>query len=380
MFRNRLWAVVIVFGAAVVAGEAQAQQPKYNAWGLHSDILRPVETYRRAYNTGPLGLVNFRRYDVRSGEGEVQIADGQNQVERYIFRWDFDRDLTAVRRGDRIRVRVSMGRVSGNIGGGSPWIQAGVSTVGSPAHIDYHGLNDADRREFGQIGHGITRRTYGKPYSSEVVGTDEATLIIGEGPAEDARIGAIYVRIAANTGAPVQGATIEFWDMVYFFDAQAARPPLPPKPDPNAVRCDQYARRAYAQYEESVRQGCGYTGARWHGNYPGHYAWCLQVAQSIADAETNARDQELARCSRTRSHTYIRPTVQTGQRLDGCLHWGRECGEPAASAWCRTQGFSRATQWTIEQSVPPTLILGDGTVCNEPFCGGFASITCATDY
>ena len=73
--------------------------------------------------------------------------------------------------------------------------------------------------------------------------------------------------------------------------------------------------------------------------------------------------------------TYTNPMTQ-GYRLDWCLKWGQQCGEPAATAWCRTQGFERAIGWQIAQSVPPTFVLGSGQVCNQEFCGGFSTITC----
>ena len=73
--------------------------------------------------------------------------------------------------------------------------------------------------------------------------------------------------------------------------------------------------------------------------------------------------------------TFSNPMIQ-GYRLDWCLKWGEQCGEPAATAWCRTQGFERATEWNIAQNVPPTYILGDRQVCNQGYCGGFSRITC----
>jgi hypothetical protein len=65
-----------------------------------------------------------------------------------------------------------------------------------------------------------------------------------------------------------------------------------------------------------------------------------------------------------------------GYRVDHCLHWGRECGEPAASAWCQAQGYARATQWQVAPA-KPTLVIGDGAVCNLDGCVAFTSVTCA---
>jgi hypothetical protein len=66
--------------------------------------------------------------------------------------------------------------------------------------------------------------------------------------------------------------------------------------------------------------------------------------------------------------------------LDGCLHFARECGEPAASAWCASKGLGKATDFKGYRTVPQTYVLGDGTACiSGPTgsCGTFTSITCS---
>jgi hypothetical protein len=63
-----------------------------------------------------------------------------------------------------------------------------------------------------------------------------------------------------------------------------------------------------------------------------------------------------------------------GVRLDVCLHFSTECNEPAASAWCRSHGFTRASAWNIE-TVSPT-VLPDGQTCSAGFCHGFTTILC----
>lgn len=66
-------------------------------------------------------------------------------------------------------------------------------------------------------------------------------------------------------------------------------------------------------------------------------------------------------------------------RLDSCLYSGKECGKPAADAWCRQQGYSRASKLEIEENIgaaTPTLVLGDGRVCADMECDGFQSVTC----
>jgi LCCL domain-containing protein/PAN domain-containing protein len=80
------------------------------------------------------------------------------------------------------------------------------------------------------------------------------------------------------------------------------------------------------------------------------------------------------------SQTFSNPGFQNGYRLDWCLYFAQQCGEPAASAWCRAIGYSRATQWNEAVDIgasSPTYVIGDGRVCNQQFCDGFSSITCA---
>jgi hypothetical protein len=79
------------------------------------------------------------------------------------------------------------------------------------------------------------------------------------------------------------------------------------------------------------------------------------------------------------SQTFSNPTIK-GYRLDWCLNWATQCGEPAANAWCRTQGYKHAVRWDISSDVgasSPTYVIGDRRVCNESFCDGFSMIECA---
>lgn len=62
--------------------------------------------------------------------------------------------------------------------------------------------------------------------------------------------------------------------------------------------------------------------------------------------------------------------------LDWCLHWGADCGEPAATAACQAHGLGRAVRWEPQPDVGRTLIMGDGTLCEHAWCDGFASIEC----
>jgi len=79
------------------------------------------------------------------------------------------------------------------------------------------------------------------------------------------------------------------------------------------------------------------------------------------------------------SQTFAYPVYDL-YRLNYCLNWGRDCGAPAADAWCRKQGFGKATDFALDEnigSIFPTIVLGETRVCAQFVCDGFAEITCA---
>jgi hypothetical protein len=72
--------------------------------------------------------------------------------------------------------------------------------------------------------------------------------------------------------------------------------------------------------------------------------------------------------------TFHDPRVN-GVRVDWCMTPAMSgCGEGAADAWCKSQGFTHSTdfKWSV---APPTYRLGSRDVCNG-FCGGFTEVTC----
>ena len=66
-------------------------------------------------------------------------------------------------------------------------------------------------------------------------------------------------------------------------------------------------------------------------------------------------------------------------RLDACILWGQECGEPAATAWCKTKGMSRAIESPVEvvgDRGIATRLIGTNQICREKFCSSFTYIVC----
>ena len=58
----------------------------------------------------------------------------------------------------------------------------------------------------------------------------------------------------------------------------------------------------------------------------------------------------------------------------------RGCGEPAADAWCKARGFTKAAGFQIDENIGslfPTLAIGNLELCTNFVCDGFKEITCA---
>ena len=75
---------------------------------------------------------------------------------------------------------------------------------------------------------------------------------------------------------------------------------------------------------------------------------------------------------------YTNP-MHEGHRLDWCLSWAAQCGEPAASAWCRSKKFAQANSWSKARDIGATAstkVFQNGRICDKPFCDGFSEIVC----
>ena len=72
------------------------------------------------------------------------------------------------------------------------------------------------------------------------------------------------------------------------------------------------------------------------------------------------------------------PPVWHNYRLDWCLNWEKDCGKPAADAFCKANGFPEALFYQSDPGVgtQPTLLIGTGQICNAAFCTAFQIITC----
>ncbi len=78
--------------------------------------------------------------------------------------------------------------------------------------------------------------------------------------------------------------------------------------------------------------------------------------------------------------TFENPMIGTN-RLDWCVNWGTGCGPDAATAWCKSNAYDHSV--AVQQAPDigasaPTKLIATGEVCDQSYCDGFASITCAT--
>lgn len=64
-------------------------------------------------------------------------------------------------------------------------------------------------------------------------------------------------------------------------------------------------------------------------------------------------------------------------RLDACLKLNKDCGKPAADAFCRSKGFRQARNCQIDNKPTlPTFIIGTRSTCVQSFCKGFEMVEC----
>lgn len=65
--------------------------------------------------------------------------------------------------------------------------------------------------------------------------------------------------------------------------------------------------------------------------------------------------------------------------LDYCKRWGKDCGKPAADAYCRNKGYRRALTYHVKKNTPPTRVISSGQVCNAPGCDRIDYLVCEAD-
>ncbi len=85
-------------------------------------------------------------------------------------------------------------------------------------------------------------------------------------------------------------------------------------------------------------------------------------------------------CSRITQITCQSPIFDdpqvSGYGLDYCREWGTNCGYPAATAFCRLEGFSKAISFKYIKGNQKTRTINGGQVCDGEMCSRINKITC----
>jgi hypothetical protein len=106
----------------------------------------------------------------------------------------------------------------------------------------------------------------------------------------------------------------------------------------------------------------------------------VRQGRDASEAKVGIGDTKEKKAAPSSRQTTFTNPMHAGHRLDWCHTWATDCGEPAATAWCRSKGYAAAMNWTQDVNVDErgfvTKIIGDGQLCTGPFCDSFTSITC----
>ena len=67
------------------------------------------------------------------------------------------------------------------------------------------------------------------------------------------------------------------------------------------------------------------------------------------------------------------------ERLDWCMSWGKDCGQPVADNFCKRRRLTGARAFEPDANIgraSPTRLMGSNQVCNQALCTGFQHIVC----
>ncbi|PID99987.1 MAG: hypothetical protein CSA79_05690 [Thiothrix nivea] len=77
----------------------------------------------------------------------------------------------------------------------------------------------------------------------------------------------------------------------------------------------------------------------------------------------------------TGSDTFHNPKVG-GYALDYCREWSKNCGKPAADAWCKSKGYVNASSFHVKHNSPTTKVINGGGLCVESYCDRIDKVVC----
>ena len=132
------------------------------------------------------------------------------------------------------------------------------------------------------------------------------------------------------------------------------------------------------------------TVSSWPSVQPGSQSGSSGSSDKDSSKSANSRDTkpkgigskiklDMSKINNDTGVTYNNPKFK-GQNLDWCLNWGKDCGKPAADAWCyHEKGKLLSIAHKRKKESPPTVIFTSGKLCtNDRLCDTFASITCSS--
>jgi hypothetical protein len=149
------------------------------------------------------------------------------------------------------------------------------------------------------------------------------------------------------------------------------------------AQADYDNRHASERVDENAPGGAVYGG---NVCLPG-YVWREARPSDLVcvTPETRAQtkydnSQAKNRLANNDSWTYKNPKWwRDNYRLDWCLNWGTQCGQPAADNYCHRHRWTGALDFAADPNIgtsEPTITSGSYKVCDQSSCTGFAYITC----
>lgn len=102
------------------------------------------------------------------------------------------------------------------------------------------------------------------------------------------------------------------------------------------THCISYAQQAIDAQRENNNNHCGLTGDRWSPQFNDHRSWCMGVAQSTSDWETNGRREDLAKCTRCAAYAQEAVGAQEQNMANECCQAGDRWSPNGEGhrAWC----------------------------------------------
>ena len=115
------------------------------------------------------------------------------------------------------------------------------------------------------------------------------------------------------------------------------------------------------------------------------YVWRVARPSDLVCVTPKTRDQTAYDNSQAKnrlasndSYVYKSPRW-FDYRLDWCLNWGTNCGQPAADNFCMRRRWTGALDFAADPNIgasEPTMVSSNNQVCNQSNCTGFKYITC----